>query len=167
MNDLTADRLRGLVLYDAATGLFTWRGGPRGVRAGGSAGTSTRTGYVAITIDGKHHQAHRLAWLYAHGQWPTAEIDHINGVRSDNRLCNLRDVPVRDNRCNAARRNDNGSGVAGVHWDAARQKWQAKISLNKRLIFLGRFTSYDAAVVARRSAERAYGYSERHGTSPA
>jgi hypothetical protein len=92
-NTLTVERVRELFTYDAETGLFTRvirsaANAPAGSVAGGPSGY----GYWRVSIDGERYQAHRLAWFYTHGGWPSADIDHINGDRSDNRLANLRDV---------------------------------------------------------------------------
>ena len=87
---LTQDGLRQLLNYDPDMGAFTWRQGRGPVRAGGVAGCLTRKGYRRIQIDGQNYMAHRLAWLYMYGSWPPEQIDHINEIKSDNRLDNLR-----------------------------------------------------------------------------
>jgi hypothetical protein len=88
---LTAERLRKRLRYDAETGLFTRRVGSGHAHAGDMAGSVHSTGYVRICIDGGRYTAHRLAWLYVHGVWPSGQIDHINRNRSDNRIANLRE----------------------------------------------------------------------------
>ena len=87
---LTQARLKKLLSYNTDTGEFRWRVTRRGAaRAGSVAGCVRHDGYVRIAIDGKRYLAHRLAWLYVHGEL-VPELDHANGVRSDNRLDNLR-----------------------------------------------------------------------------
>lgn len=80
-------------MYDAATGAMNWR-------ASGKAAGSFDGRRVRIVIDGERYMAHRLAWLYVHGEWPRHQIDHINGDPRDNRLANLRDVPAATNNQN-------------------------------------------------------------------
>ena len=98
---LTAKYLREILTYAPDTGLFTWKKKKVSdkVRVGNIAGTLCR-GYVAIRISKVRYQAHRLAWLYVTGKWPIRYIDHINGIRDDNRFCNLRDVDVTTNAQN-------------------------------------------------------------------
>lgn len=91
--DLTADRLREVLAYDAQTGAFTWRVTQSNrAKAGNTAGSLHRQdGYVYIRVDGVLHKAHRLAWLHVHGAWPTAGVDHVNGDRGQNGIANLRE----------------------------------------------------------------------------
>lgn len=135
---LTADRLREELSYDAETGLFTRLKTEFGKRAGQLAGTRTSHGYVQIKVAGYLTYAHRLAWLYVYGTLPSGEVDHINGDRSDNRLCNLRDVTTQtnaENRRSPGR--NNKSGFLGVSWDAQRGKWKAGIVINGRWKHIG------------------------------
>jgi hypothetical protein len=102
--NLTADRLRELVHYDPTTGLFTWTKNRAYKALGGTpAGYLNTNGYARITIDGISHAAHRLAWLYVHGRWPEATIDHINRIPHDNRLANLREASQSENNANSSR----------------------------------------------------------------
>ena len=95
---LTAEQLRAVLEYHPETGVFFWRDRPNirpsaNARRGTMAGTRTsKNGYVSICINGRIRYAHRLAWLYIHGQWPKGEIDHINEKRRDNRIANLREA---------------------------------------------------------------------------
>jgi hypothetical protein len=144
-NDLTAQRLRELLHYDPDTGAF--------LRAGVFVG-SADSGYLRIKIDGSKYQAHRLAWLYAYGKWPFAQIDHINGIGTDNRLANLRDVSTRVNKQNMRKaRIDCVSCALGVSKD--RGKWRSRINVNGTKIHLGIFDTIKEASDAYIRAKRA------------
>ena len=96
----------------------------------------------------RQYKAHRLAWFYVHGEWPDGEIDHINWVKNDNRICNLRVVTHSENMQNT-RRQDKGVTFK-------RGYWRARISLNKHQIFLGHFKNKEDAIAARKAAELKY-----------
>ncbi len=130
-NNLTHERLRELLHYDPETGVFTWIVRRGHVPAGTVAGLRSDKWYVSITIDGYVHRAHRLAWLYVHGRWPEQKIDHKNGVRSDNRLCNLRDVSSLFNSQNIVSAQSHSiTGIRGVSIHAtSRLKYRARIKV--------------------------------------
>lgn len=154
---LTVERLRSVVQYDADSGVFTWREGGRGrfKRAGAAAGTVSHYGYLIIMMDGKRHMAHRLAWLWVHGAWPLNEIDHINGVRDDNRIVNLRDVTRAINRQNMRKaRSDSKSGVLGVSWSKSSRCWVANLQTNGKLQQVGKSSSIEEARQAYLKAKR-------------
>lgn len=85
MKELSAERLREILSYEPTTGLFTWKISTGNATVATTSGTRMKTGYIRIGIAGKCYPAHRLAWLYAHGSWPVMSLDHINGVKDDNR----------------------------------------------------------------------------------
>lgn len=114
-NDLTAQRLREVLEYNPGTGEFRQRHSHRNWPAGRIVGTRDNHDYVKIRVDGRYHKAHRLAWLYHYGVWPGLNIDHINRVKGDNRIENLRDVSTQFNNHNVAdARGDNIAGYLGV-----------------------------------------------------
>jgi hypothetical protein len=117
------------------------------------AGTLNSHGYWSIKIAGKPHKAHRLAWLYVHGEWPPEDVDHINRARDDNRIVNLRLASRSENIQNSSLRLDNSSGHKGVCWVECRQKWIAQIKHQSRCKHLGYFDDINDAVAARKSAE--------------
>jgi hypothetical protein len=154
--DLTAERLRQLVHYDTATGAFTRaiRSGQK-VRVGDSAGHNTCRGYLAFSVDSHPFLAHRLAWLYVHGEWPAGQIDHINGVKTDNRLANLRVVTPMMNMQNWRKPpKRNKSGLLGVSSDKHGKKWRAQISANGKRVNLGVFDTPEEAHQAYLMAKR-------------
>ncbi len=105
--------------------------------------------------------AHRVAWAVHYGRWPEASIDHINGVRDDNRLFNLREAPDGANDRNRKRPRGNRSGVVGVF--RRNGKWCARITYRQCSYSLGRFATKEAAAAARKAAERRFGFHENHG----
>lgn len=115
-HDLTAARLRELYSYDPDTGVFKRLRPVGGARPSHPSGVgAVSEGYLKIRVDGRYYPAHRLAWLYQYGEWPKHHIDHINGIRDDNRIANLRDVSVLTNAENLhAARVDSITGFLGV-----------------------------------------------------
>jgi hypothetical protein len=107
--ELTAERLRELIHYDAATGNFTRLVATSRIPRGAVAGRGTHTYYWRISVDGREYKAHRLAWLWMTGKWPLFFIDHINMDKADNRWCNLREATKAQNMVNTGRRANNSS----------------------------------------------------------
>lgn len=137
---LSRDRLLEVVSYDVGTGVMTWMAANKW-RAGKKAGCIRKDGYIVIRIDGELMYAHRLAWLYVYGAWPSDFIDHINGITGDNRICNLRDVPVAINSQNQRRasRTNKASKLLGVQRNHGG--WQAVITTAGKRRCLGTFPS--------------------------
>lgn len=134
-----------ILYYNANTGVFMWCKERRGIKIGVPLGTDNGFGYLRITVLGKSYYAHRLAWFYINGTWPD-QIDHINGVKSDNRIANLRDVNVQQNaqnKVNAQKNSD--SQVMGVSWHKKSKKWQAHICVYKERKYLGLFEDVKTA----------------------
>jgi hypothetical protein len=123
----------------------------------------SRTGYKCGNIFAKRHQAHRVLWALTYGEWPEHDIDHINGVRHDNRISNLRAVDRAENLKNVKLRNSNTSGFNGVYWAEDRKKWRAEISANNKNIKLGSFDTLDDAIRCRMAANIKYGFHPNHG----
>jgi len=127
--------------------------------AGKPAMTALRnTGYLHGRIFDKGYQAHRVAWALAHGEWPKGEIDHINGVRTDNRIENLRDIPKAENQRNMKRNKRNKSGVPGLF---RRKSGGWAVSIQGE--YIGTFKCAGRAVAARKQAERERGFHPNHG----
>jgi hypothetical protein len=176
--DITPAILRQLLRYAPETGKLYWLPRPASMfkaardwkiwntrYANAEALTAPFEGYRAGTILGKRFTAHRVAWAVHYGVWPIAQIDHINGNRSDNRATNLRDVANTDNRRNMKRPANNRSGHIGVSWSKHTGKWRSAIMVDRLTVVLGYFESKDEAVAARKSAERQYGFHVNHGRS--
>ena len=125
---ITQDYLHSILDYNQDTGIFTWKVARQRIKIGQIAGTLNK-GYSQIIIDHKIYQSHRLAWFYVYGYWPNV-IDHINGKPNDNRISNLRDVSRAENSRNAKTPSTNTSGVKGVNWHKAKQKWRAVINID-------------------------------------
>jgi hypothetical protein len=161
---ITQKRLHEVLRYTPKTGEFLWlarlsnrtnigdvAGCPRGI-----------PGYRVINVDGVSYAAHRLAWLYMTGAWPNPFIDHVNGVKGDNRWCNLREATKSQNFMNTPIRADNKSGFKGVCLKKDRHGrpagWDARIKTNGKQVCLGTFKSpIQAALAYRRAALALHG----------
>ncbi|MCK1783382.1 HNH endonuclease [Pseudomonas sp. TNT11] len=137
----------------------------RGARAmpGMIAGSPNMDGYLRVKINNVLFRVHRVIWLITFGEWPKGQIDHINGIRDDNRIENLRDVTVQGNQRNQHIRTDNSSGVPGVRLENG--KWRVRIKIDGKYICVGRFQNFDSAVAARKDAEAIYGFHPNHGAT--
>lgn len=143
---ISSNELKELVSYDPDTGVFNWISPTcRCVRIGQKAGAINGSGYVVISIRCRNYRAHRLAWLYVNGEWPTSIIDHINGNRSDNRISNLRVVSTFQNSWNKRVQKNNKSGYKGVSYSTREKKWAAQISAHNKIKHLGFFSTPEAA----------------------
>ncbi|HLP99179.1 MAG TPA: HNH endonuclease [Sideroxyarcus sp.] len=151
---ITQALLKELLEYDAMTGIFNWKAPVNiGIKIGDVAGCIDKKGYSRIKIFGKKYLSHRLAWLYVFGHLPKSELDHISGVKTDNRISNLRPATRIQNNCNTRIRKDNSSGFKGVSLRSDLNKWCARISVNGRRFFLGCFdTAEEAAAQYTKSA---------------
>lgn len=149
---ISLDRLKEFLRYDPENGLFTWRV-TRKVRAGTVAGSLHAYGYIHIKIYGKEYKAHRLAWLYTFGVVPEHEIDHINGERSDNRLCNLRLATRAENQQNRRKVKPGTSKHLGVFFHKREGKYRAQIQFQGKRLQLGSFVNEDDAASAYNAAK--------------
>lgn len=162
---LSASDVRSALDYSPAHGTFTWICRPTNrIPAGSPAGcVDRRKGYVHIGIKRMKFSAHRLAWLYMTGEWPTQEIDHINGVRSDNRFGNLREVSTAVNGRNRELRKDNKTKLPGISWCSSEHKWRVQISTTNGRI-RRRFDDLNDAIAMRDRLYLQNGYTVRHLT---
>lgn len=136
------DRLKEVLDYNEVTGVFTWKIHRGRVTKGTIAG-SFRHKYVGIRVDEVLYPAHRLAWLYVKGEWPSEEIDQIDLHRDNNRIGNLRKATHQQNLCNTQLRSHSTTGFKGVRLD--RGAYVAYITINGKWNYLGRFDNPEAA----------------------
>lgn len=159
-----------MLSYDPNNGEFTWlqASARRNDLVGTTAGSLNNSGYCRIMIQGKAYLAHRLAFLLMTGRMPKKHVDHINGVRTDNRWENLREADSTQNGRNQRLRRDSKLGLMGVYWSDSRNSFQVCIGISdsgRRFKKpLGRFKSLLDAAAARKSAELRYGFHQNHGT---
>lgn len=168
---LEAKDVKTRLTYNPETGVLAWL--PKPVRggafqrhdlawntnyAGKPTGSLNVHGYLVVNIDWRPHAAHRLAWAIVHGEWPREFLDHINGVKTDNRLCNLRQATAQQNCMNQDIRKDNRSGAKGVTWHPQTQKWRASIKIGGKRISLGlHWTVEDASDAYIEAAKEYFG----------
>jgi hypothetical protein len=157
-DDITREEVLQLIEPNFETGKLCWkvrRGGP--AIAGGEVGSIVGS-YLKVKLKGKSYPVHRIIWLLATGEHPDRFVDHINGNRLDNRLCNLRLVTKAENAKNRRTTKTSTSGLNGVVWASDRKKWRAFIRWDNRLEHLGTHDDFFEAVCARKSAEVRYAY---------
>ncbi|WP_303678303.1 HNH endonuclease [Ralstonia mannitolilytica] len=140
--------------YDPDTGVFTrLKKGSPNAKLGIVQGKPIGAGYLSVNVCGKRYYMHRLAWFYMHGKWPEHEIDHINGIRTDNRMSNLRDVSRADNMQNMRKpKAYSATGMLGVA--LFRGKFKAEIRVNGKKRHLGVFDTAEDAHAAYMAAKR-------------
>lgn len=153
-NDLGA-RISAVLEYQPQTGKFYRKSGRQ---KGKEAGCKVGNGYRRITVLGKAHHAHRLAWFMYHGVWPKGQVDHINRKRSDNRIANLRDVSRSGNQRNGKIPSSCKFGIKGVSWLKREKKWRVKMKMRGEIVFIKTFDDFFEACCARKSAENRFGY---------
>lgn len=163
MSELTQAYLKEFFGYDADTGDWTRTKKTKKCKRYGPDWEISSWGYLTISLQGRTWGIHRLIWLREYGYWPN-QIDHINHDPADNRLCNLRNANPLINQRNRRLGKNNTSGHFGVHWINRDQVWIAKIKLPHKSLYLGRFQNKDKAIIARKEAEKKYGFHENHGS---
>jgi hypothetical protein len=125
---ITAELLKELLHYNPDTGIFTWaKSVGQRAQVGRIAGSRTPSGYIKISLSRRLYSAHRLAWLYMKGSWPSHEIDHADNNPSNNAFSNLREATKSQNAQNRGNRRGTTSKYKGVSFDSLHQKWIAQI----------------------------------------
>lgn len=142
--------------YEEDSGNLFWKALGKGRIKKKAAGTITSSGYVGILVNGVRYYAHRIVWLLKHRTWPKDQIDHINGIKTDNRISNLRAATNSQNGKNYGKNKANTSGVTGVSFCKQTGKWRATIKIDHKAKSLGRFIFMEDAIKARHAAEIKY-----------
>jgi hypothetical protein len=154
--------LLNLFVYNRETGVVTARISHKGRRKGFVIGTKNTQGYLSCNTFGKKYLLHRLIWMMVYGVVPD-QIDHINGVKDDNRLYNIRNTSHIENQKNKHLFKSNKSGVPGVYWCGRAKKWKAQIGVGCKNVYIGGFDDLNRAIGARKCAEMLYDYHDNHG----
>ncbi len=150
---LTVERLRELLRYDPTTGVFAWVADRGGAKAGTEAGAINAKGYRYICIDYTLYAAHRLAWMFVHGDCVPSIVDHKDGNPLNNRIENLRAATRSQNGQNRSAVGNNQSGHVGVYFiKGMKRPWQARLRVDGQQIYLGNFLTPEDAAAARREA---------------
>lgn len=147
---LTLERLKYALNYDPLSGIFTRASVMTGSSIGSVCGSKKPTGYIIITIDRFLYRAHRLAWLYIHGEWPEGDVDHINRNRSDNRISNLRCVTRSQNLLNSQLRSDSKTKIKNVCFNKQANKYQVTFTFTGKQIHAGFYDTLELADSAAR-----------------
>lgn len=142
------DDLRSILHYAPETGVWTWIVRPAARTPMGALAGCVSHGYLNIKYKRKGYKAHRLAWLYMTGSFPSAQIDHINGDPGDCRWSNLRIATHGQNTANSKLRSDNAAGCKGVSWHKGTGRWSARIQVDGTRKTIGYFKSREEAHAA-------------------
>jgi hypothetical protein len=144
--DLTVDEARQRFDYDPETGMLRWKvRAARNVKVGDITGNKTTGGYLQIRWNYRNLSVHRIIWLMVHGEWPSEEIDHINGDRTDNRIVNLRCVSRRENLQNLKRHRSGCLPGAKRFKKNLKAPWEARITIDGKYRYLGMFATEQEA----------------------
>jgi hypothetical protein len=143
---LTYEEAMQLFDYNPESGIITWKIDNHKARIGNIAGYLHSYGYIQIMVGHREYRAHRLAWLLMYKVWPSKNIDHINGIRDDNRIFNLRDVSQRENSCN--RKEHREGKRPGYFYNQWEKRWDARIFYAHKLKRLGVYDTEDQAAHA-------------------
>jgi len=143
---LTQEQLKKVISYDKATGIL-FR-----IKTSKPTGTIDRYGYLTVGVGQKVYKAHRLAWLYVYGEFPNGQIDHVNQIKTDNRIENLRVTDASENCQNIKQpRIDNKLATKGVI--IKQKKYYAQIQVGGKKISLGYYSTLEAASAAYQNAK--------------
>jgi hypothetical protein len=155
---LTIARLKEVADYNPDTGIFIRKiRTSMNTKVGDKLGSLNNNGYMYAMIDYETFSIHHLSWFYVYGVMPMHCIDHINGIKTDNRISNLRDIPFINNMQNERKARVNStSGYLGVRWRKDRSKWVATLRVNGKAKRLGSFDNKEDAYQCYLEAKRLY-----------
>jgi hypothetical protein len=147
-------KLSQYIKYDPYCGIGVWLMPPNNrVKIGAIAG-KINNGYAKITFQRKTYMAHRLFWLLHTGYDPgQLTVDHIDQNKTNNKFNNLRLATLSEQQRNICIRANNKSGHRGVYWNAKNQKYEAQITNNQKLMYIGQYDTLNAAIAARQAKE--------------
>lgn len=156
--------IRDLIDYNPETGVLTAKVNFSGRQAGSVIGSQTWQGYYAFSLFGKKCFAHRLAWLLHYGEWPSQPIDHINGIKTDNSIKNLRLCSLSQNQFNKPTQKNNTTGVKGVYWNKRDKRYVASVQFNGKKYSAGHHKDIESAKEAvMKLREKLAGEFTNHG----
>lgn len=156
--------IRDLIDYNPETGVLTAKVNFSGRQAGSVIGSQTWQGYYAFSLFGKKCFAHRLAWLLHYGEWPSQPIDHINGIKTDNSIRNLRLCSLSQNQFNKPTQKNNTTGVKGVYWNKRDKRYVASVQFNGKKYSAGHHKDIEGAKEAvMKLREKLAGEFTNHG----
>lgn len=157
------ETLNKLFKYDPENGVLYSLCNSKRRKIGDVLGTKDGKGHLQVWAEGRLFAVHRIVWKMQTGKDPVGHIDHINGVRDNNKFENLRDVTEQENHKNVRPLKNNTSGHVGVIFHKLTNKWAAVIGVNGKHKHLGLFQEKEGAIQARKDAEKLYGFHENHG----
>ncbi|ABN47338.2 putative NHN endonuclease [Salmonella phage SETP3] len=157
--------IKDFLSYDPDTGIFKWvKHRCQTAKPGDVVTYKDRKGYILLGWNRVYYRAHRLAWWWVYGVMPTEQIDHINGIRDDNRICNLRLADEFQQNHNRKTPVTNTSGVKGVNWSKHHSAWCARVTFKGTRYQIGYFQNInDAEVSLREFREKLHGEFCNHG----
>lgn len=160
LDTCSQEQMQELFSYDADSGAFQHKELLTAKTIiGAEVGYRECTGYRKFTLNDKDYPIANLIWSYVYGYYPPVLVDHINHVRDDNRLENLRHATHVQNCRNMSLSANNTSGRCGIGYHAPTQKWRVTILGEHK----GLFSTFEEAITVRESAEKELGFHPNHG----
>lgn len=155
-NSLSFNEINKDLSYCSKSGNFKWKRhmGGRSPKCGQVAGTGHISGYIQIGYKNNLYLAHRLAWLLFYKKWPEKRLDHINGNKKDNRICNLRECTHSQNLLNRSKQINNKTGYKNIFIEGRSKKYMVRINKDKKVYYVGKFLKLENAIKARNRAHK-------------
>lgn len=149
--------------YKHDSGELLWKMDRKKAKKGQRAGHVDTGGYLVVGVNGGIYKAHRIVWAMVNGFWPDKQIDHINCIKMDNRIENLRLATPRENKRNSSVASNSSSGVKGVSWNSFNRKWKADMRIEGKRIHYGYFeTIEEAAEILKANRKKHHGEFSRN-----